>query len=163
MFYVYYPDLACFKFHCKMCSHLRLFIYPNRPRDQKTLPPWRWTSLCKLLWCVCVFVLNFRRSSSVGARPWRRPFSPWQRRRRRGPQGPKPTACPLPPPQLPSLSPALPRKKRRRSSVALPRRSERRWETRPEGCLGNLERESSICIQSVRASFLEFFILFCEN
>ena len=149
-----------FTFHRVSLLKARAPFTNNRPRDKHTLSHRTHTSLWEL-WCdVCIFVLNFRRSSSAGARPWRRPFSPWQQRRRQGPRGPKPTACPLPPPPppLPSLSPALPRKTRRRSSAALPRRSEteigrERGEGGREGggvgCRGNLERESSIRVQSV--------------
>lgn len=68
---------------------------------------------------------NSRRSSSAGARPWRRLSSSRQRRSRWGPRGPEPTPCPLPPPRRQPLpSRPLPRKRRRRSSAASSRRSE---------------------------------------
>lgn len=103
-------------------------------RQKHTLPSRRRTTLRQPT-CLC-FVFNSRTSSSAGARPWSRPFRPWQQRRHRGPRGPKPTACPPPPPpQLRPLSPALPRKTRRRSSTALPRRSEKKGDGHQEGTL----------------------------
>lgn len=109
--------------------------------------------------CVCACAFHFRKSSSAGARPWKRPFSPWQQRRRRGPLGPKPRACPLPPP-LRSPSPALPRKTRRRSLAALPRRSEREGNAiRRRCCLGNLERKYYVYNQT-RVGFLSLDFLY---
>lgn len=64
--------------------------------------------------------LHSRRNFSAGAKPWRKLSGPWRPKRLRGPRGPRLTRSPRP--ASPSRRP--PRRTRRRSSVASPRRSE---------------------------------------